>query len=88
MHIINLTHPIVSSSGLVNSVTLRRPTVADLIATDTQPTSGDIESTAIMLSQLSGLPREVVDRIDIEDFSTLSMLVADLLIKQTAKPEA
>ena len=63
---VSLSHPIEEDGKTVSSLTLRRPLVRDLIASERQP--GDIAQEAYLLSACSGLPFEAIGRMDAADY--------------------
>jgi len=65
-----LKHPVKMGDEMVESVTLKRPTVKHLKIMDSA--NGDISKTAALISELSDLPLSVVDRIDGEDFGVIA----------------
>ena len=61
-----LSHPIQVDGKAVDSITVRRPLVKDLIAAERQP--GEIAQEAAVLSECSGLSLADVGSIDAEDY--------------------
>ena len=62
----SLSRPIEVDGKTVDSVTLRRPLVRDLIEAERQP--GEVGQDAAVLAACSGLPFEAVGRMDAGDY--------------------
>lgn len=66
-----LRDPLLTDGGVIEAVTLRRPTARDLKA---GRGGSDAERTSAILAGLSGLPAEVLDEADGEDTTTLGRI--------------
>lgn len=74
---IELTFPIKAHGEEVRELTIRRPTVADLKATD--HLAGEFTKSAKMVERLAALPPSGVDQIDGADFKRITEVVDGFL---------
>lgn len=86
MTTIKLKHPITVDGSEVDTVTLRRPTVQDLLSID--KVSGAIAMSVKMISNLAELTPEQVHQIDAQDFAAISRTFEDFLSHDPQKSEA
>lgn len=75
--VIELSVPLNDSGNEISTLRLRRPTVRDLLVMD--DVEGDLRKTVRMIAQLSDLPPEVIEQMDVKDFEKASTAVADFL---------
>lgn len=69
----------------ISSVTMRRMKVKDMRAIEkARIASNEVDAGAVALAALTDLPIEVIDEMDIEDFTVLSERMVDFLPKPKA----
>lgn len=81
-----LKAPVEHAGATYNRVTLRRVTVGDLAAQER--VEGDLAKVITMIARLSGLPEEIIEKIDMADFNVLSTLMADIMAAPVGEPGA
>lgn len=74
---IKLEYPIDDGGQKVEKLTIRRPTVLDLMVMD--GVEGNIAKTVRMISQLCDLPIEVIQTLDVSDYNKASDKVVGFL---------
>lgn len=62
---------------LIDHLILRRPTVADMRGLNFDP-AHQIESFRVLIHRISGLPLELIDKIDVSDWQSLGDAFARL----------
>lgn len=72
-----LDYPVETKDGVLKSVTMRRPNVADVEAADAA--NNDISRSVMLVASLSGLTKVVVKQMDASDFTRCSMIVGEFI---------
>ena len=81
--------PLTTKAGdTISSVTLRRMRVKDIKAVErARIDGGDVDAGAMALAAVCDLPIEVVDEMDVEDFTMLSEKLEGFLPKPKGSPK-
>ena len=79
---IELAYPISHDGVTVSSLTLKRPTVSDVMRVN-RDGNGPAEIELLMVSLLSGLPAEAVGKLDMQDYGAVQQVLRGMLGAQT-----
>lgn len=74
---VQLSKPILVENEEIAELTLREPTVKDLLAQD--KVAGDMARMVLMVGQLANLPKSSVEQLTAKDFTRTASKVADFL---------
>jgi hypothetical protein len=78
--IITLKHPVTLGDGtILEKVTLRRPTVGDVIAAGVKPGTQDIAGETKLIARLCGLVIDDLHLLDLSDYMSLQAGLARFL---------
>ena len=75
---IDLTYPISHEGATISSVTLRRPTVSDVMSVNREG-GGPAEVELRMVSVLSGLSAEAVGKLDMQDYAAVQQVLRGMI---------
>ena len=81
-----LSYPIESGGKTVDSITVRRPLLKDLIAAERQP--GEIGQEAAVLSECSGISLKDLGQLDAADYRRIIRETELGFISDAAEPQA
>jgi len=75
---IELAYPINHDGKTVKSLTLRRPTVSDVMSAN-RDAEGPADVELRMVSGLSGLSADVVGKLDMQDYNAVQQVLRGML---------
>jgi hypothetical protein len=75
---IELAYPISHDGATVSSITLRRPTVSDVMSVNREG-DGPADIELRMVSLLSGLSAEAVGKLDMQDYGAVQQVLRGML---------
>jgi hypothetical protein len=86
--IIPLCAPILHEDKEITQVALRRPKVRDLKALNAalEGVKDQLDQGIVLAATLTGLPVEVIEELDADDFTAISEVMADFFPQGTASP--
>ena len=83
MTIIKLTQSIKIDGKEISEITLRRPKVRDRLAVDRlavdRSNLSDAEKEVQLIANLSDVPREAIEELDLADYSKIQKVLSDFL---------
>lgn len=80
--VVTLKYPIKANGQVLEELTLERPRVKHLKAAD--GAKGEMEKTALLISELAGIPPSSVDQIDAADFAQLAEVIGGFFEQRPA----
>ena len=75
---IELAYPITHDGKTMKSLTLRRPTVSDVMSAN-RDAEGPADVELRMVSGLSGLSADVVGKLDMQDYNAVQQVLRGML---------
>lgn len=75
---IDLAYPISHEGATISSLTLKRPTVNDVMSVNREG-GGPADIELRMVSLLSGLPAEAVGKLDMQDYGAVQQVLRGML---------
>lgn len=78
MHKVVLKQPIKNNGKEVTELTFRNPTLGDLQQMEECSAKGDIGKTTHLMELLTGIRKEVLSDISIEDFAEVNKVITPL----------
>ncbi len=75
---LDLKYPLSDGGSEINSVTLRRPKVRDMLTSDNAGVS-DAQKEVTLFANLCDLTPELIEGMDIKDYKALQLAYADFL---------
>ena len=84
MTTIPLTEKITVDNKAIQEMTLRRPKVRDRLAVERMGQS-DAEKEVALIANLSDLPKEAVEELDLADYNKIQVVLQDFLLASTPK---
>jgi hypothetical protein len=84
---IPLSQPVSWDGREIAEVSIRKPKVRDLKAMQSSldGVTDQLEQGIVMAATLCGLPREVIEDLDTEDFTAISEVIADFFPRAKAR---
>ena len=79
---IDLAYPISHEGATISSLTLKRPTVNDVMSVNREG-DGPADIELRMVSLLSGLSAEAVGKLDMQDYGAVQQVLRGMLGAQT-----
>ena len=84
MSFIKLTQPITSDGQEYTQIILRRPKVKDRLIVERMG-NNDAEKEVALIANLSGLPKEAIEEIDLRDYAVIQEHLQDFLSHKAVK---
>lgn len=72
---VELNYPVAHEGQMLGAVTLRRPTVRDSLEAQRLGALNPAELELHMMAQLSGLPLQTLERLDMQDYIRLQAVL-------------